>query len=112
MMSKKKPKKTMTSSRRTAGRKKASKKRKAKRVKTVKVTKVTKAEAKTTNGSNGHVGWTASRIVALRNKLRLTQEQFSRKLGVTYVTVNRWENGKSVPKGLSLKALERVDHRE
>lgn len=109
MTSKKKPKKTTTSSRRTARQKKAPKKRKVKRVKTAKATKATKAEAKTTNGSNGHVGWTASRIVALRNKLRLTQEQFSQKLGVTYVSVNRWENGKVLPKGLSLRALEQLE---
>lgn len=54
-------------------------------------------------------GWTADRILDLRDRLGLTQEQFSQELGVTYVSVNRWENGKSTPRGLSLRALELLD---
>jgi DNA-binding transcriptional regulator YiaG len=50
--------------------------------------------------------WTPKRIVALRKSLDLTQEGFARQIGVTFVTVNRWENGHGVPKGLSLKALD------
>lgn len=50
--------------------------------------------------------WTPKRIAALRKSLDLTQEGFSRELGVTFVTVSRWENGHGVPKGLSLKALD------
>lgn len=58
---------------------------------------------------NGHTEWTSERIEALRGKLGLTQEQFAHRLGVTYVTVNRWENGRFSPKGLSLEALMRME---
>lgn len=33
----------------------------------------------------------------LRERLDLTQEQFAQRLGVTYSTVNHWENGKRFP---------------
>jgi len=32
-----------------------------------------------------------------RIALGLTQEQFAAKVGVTYLTVNRWENNKTFP---------------
>jgi len=37
------------------------------------------------------------RIRSIRQQLGLTQEQFAYKVGVTFTTVNRWENGKSNP---------------
>lgn len=55
------------------------------------------------------VEWTGDRVIELRKRLGLTQEQFSHRLGVAYVTVNRWENGKFQPKGLSLEALRRME---
>lgn len=36
-------------------------------------------------------------IRELRQRLDLTQEQFAQRVGVTYSTVNHWENGKRVP---------------
>jgi len=33
----------------------------------------------------------------LRQRLGLTQEQFAAKLGVTFATVNRWENRRAKP---------------
>ena len=36
----------------------------------------------------------SQRIRELRTTLGLTQEQFAVKVGVTYSTVNRWENKK------------------
>ena len=36
-------------------------------------------------------------VKELRHRLDLTQEQFAQKVGVTYSTVNHWENGKRVP---------------
>lgn len=36
----------------------------------------------------------------------LTQEQFAAKLGVTYSTINRWENGRSKPSPIAIKLLE------
>lgn len=32
-------------------------------------------------------------IKELRNQMFLTQEEFAKKLGVAFITVNRWENG-------------------
>ncbi|MFW0859476.1 MAG: helicase-related protein [Dehalococcoidia bacterium] len=48
---------------------------------------------------------TAEWIRALRKRLGLTQGQLSERLGVTYVTVSRWENSQARPSRLSLKAL-------
>ena len=45
-------------------------------------------------------------IKELRKSLRLTQEEFAHRLGVTLCTVNRWENNKSVPSRLALRQLE------
>jgi DNA-binding transcriptional regulator YiaG len=53
--------------------------------------------------------WTPARIRKLRKRLGLTQEQFAHKLGVTFVSVNRWENGHSTPTGLSARALEALE---
>lgn len=44
-------------------------------------------------------------IKALRNRLELTQEQFAAKVGVTYGTVNNWENGKRMPLPFLLRRL-------
>ena len=33
----------------------------------------------------------------LREKMLLTQEEFGKLIGVSFETVNRWENGKHVP---------------
>ena len=48
----------------------------------------------------------AGNIRNLRAKLGLTQEQFAAKVGVTFSTVNRWENGRGKPSPL---AQRRVD---
>jgi transcriptional regulator with XRE-family HTH domain len=40
-------------------------------------------------------------IRRLRAALGLTQEQFAAKIGVTFSTVNRWENGKDKPSPLA-----------
>lgn len=48
----------------------------------------------------------ASLVVALRQQLRMTQEEFAHALGVTVSTVNRWENGHVAPSRLARKAME------
>src|SRR5215471_21227317 len=45
-------------------------------------------------------------IHALRQYLQLTQEMFARILGVSFATVNRWENGKSEPSGDYARVLQ------
>lgn len=44
-------------------------------------------------------------IKTLRKRLGLTQEQFAQRVGVTYSTVNHWENGKRVPQPFLVKRL-------
>ena len=41
-------------------------------------------------------------IKELRAATGLTQEQFAAKIGVTFSTVNRWENGKGKPSPLAM----------
>ena len=47
----------------------------------------------------------ANNIRTLRQTLRLTQEEFAHRLGITVATVNRWENGHNSPTRLARKAL-------
>ena len=47
-------------------------------------------------------------IRELRLLTGLTQEQFAAQLGVTYPTINRWENGRAKPSPLALKQIERM----
>lgn len=47
-------------------------------------------------------------IKHLRHRLNLTQEQFAQEIGVTYSTVNHWENGKRVPQPFLLRRLLEV----
>ncbi len=44
-------------------------------------------------------------IKELRARLGLTQEQFAQRVGVTYSTVNHWENGKRMPLPFLAKRL-------
>ncbi|MCC5610910.1 helix-turn-helix domain-containing protein [Nostoc sp. CHAB 5834] len=44
----------------------------------------------------------------LRLLFGLTQEQFAAKLGVTFSTINRWENGRSKPSPLAMKKIEEM----
>ncbi|MUG98749.1 helix-turn-helix domain-containing protein [Scytonema sp. UIC 10036] len=45
-------------------------------------------------------------IRELRQRLELTQEQLAHQLGVTYLTVNRWENNHSKPSPMAMKLIE------
>jgi DNA-binding transcriptional regulator YiaG len=44
-------------------------------------------------------------VLPLRELYGLTQEQFAAKLGVTVVTVNRWENYRTKPTPLAIRQL-------
>ncbi len=50
----------------------------------------------------------ASMIKNLRSRLGLTQEQFAAKVGVTFSTVNRWENERGAPSPLALRRIEEL----
>jgi len=47
-------------------------------------------------------------IKALRKRIGLTQVQFARAVGVSFVTVNRWENGHTSPSPLARKYMAKV----
>ena len=47
-------------------------------------------------------------IKEIRKKLGLTQTQMAKKLGVAFVSVNRWENDWCKPSQLALKELQRL----
>lgn len=44
-------------------------------------------------------------IKMTRTKLRLTQEELAHELGVSFATVNRWENGSYNPSRLAQKVF-------
>ncbi|MBD3886756.1 helix-turn-helix transcriptional regulator [Phormidium tenue FACHB-886] len=45
-------------------------------------------------------------IRELRQTLKLTQEKFAAQLGVSFPTINRWENGHATPSPLALKQID------
>ncbi|MHC5935824.1 helix-turn-helix domain-containing protein [Nostoc sp.] len=47
-------------------------------------------------------------IRELRLITGLTQEQFAAALGVTFPTVNRWENGRNQPSPIAIKQIEKL----
>jgi putative transcriptional regulator len=50
-----------------------------------------------------------SRLVReLRERTGLTQEKFAAKLGVTFPTINRWENGRAKPSPLALRQIQEL----
>lgn len=52
----------------------------------------------------------SSLVREMRQELGLTQEKFAAKLGVTYLTVNRWENNRTQPSPMALKLIEAMLH--
>jgi putative transcriptional regulator len=42
----------------------------------------------------------------LRGRTGLTQEKFAARLGVTFPTINRWENGRAKPSPLAMRQIE------
>ena len=44
-------------------------------------------------------------LQAIRAKLNLTQEQLSKRLGVSFTTVNRWEGGVTKPQKAARTAI-------
>ena len=45
-------------------------------------------------------------VKKLREQLSLTQEALAETLGVSFATVNRWENGWTAPSKLALRQIE------
>lgn len=51
---------------------------------------------------------TSDLVRQLRGRLGLTQEKFAARLGVTFPTINRWENDRAKPSPLALKQIEEL----
>lgn len=47
-------------------------------------------------------------VKIVRLKLHMSQTEFGELLGVSFSTVNRWENGKSSPNYRSIRNFEKV----
>lgn len=47
-------------------------------------------------------------VRSIRERLELSQERLAAKLGVTFSSVNRWENGRANPSPLAMKQLEQL----
>ncbi|MFA6915377.1 MAG: helix-turn-helix transcriptional regulator [Parachlamydiales bacterium] len=48
------------------------------------------------------------KVREIRLEMGLTQEQFAAKLGVSFPTVNRWENQKAKPSPLAYQKLQKL----
>ena len=44
----------------------------------------------------------------LKDRLGISQEELAKRIGVTFATVNRWLNGKSIPRGKSMAAIMKL----
>lgn len=53
--------------------------------------------------------FTNERIRRLRMELNMTQESFAHEIGVTFATVNRWENGRTTPNKVAQKVLRLME---
>ena len=49
----------------------------------------------------------ADAILKLRSERRLSQTQLAKELGVSYTSVIRWENGRSLPTKMMLLVIRR-----
>lgn len=49
-----------------------------------------------------------NKLKAAREKLGLTQAQFAERLGVNYQTLIKWEQDRTTPRGLALKAINEL----
>ena len=59
--------------------------------------------------NNGGDQFTNDRIRKLRQELNMTQESFAHEIGVTFATVNRWENGRTTPNKVAQKVLRLME---
>ena len=50
----------------------------------------------------------AIRVRKLRECLSLTQEALAESLGVSFATVNRWENGRTEPSKLAQRQFDQI----
>ena len=54
----------------------------------------------------------AEELKKLRQQQGWSQEDLARKIGVSFATVNRWENGKTKPSRLAQEKIKQVAYTE
>ena len=52
----------------------------------------------------------ANLVRETRQRLELSQAKFAAKLGVSFQSINRWENGRTKPLPIALKQIEYLLH--
>jgi putative transcriptional regulator len=52
----------------------------------------------------------AQLVRELRDTMQLSQEKFADALGMTFATINRWENGHATPSPLALRQIATLLH--
>ncbi len=52
----------------------------------------------------------ANLVRETRQRLELSQAKFATKLGVSFQSINRWENGRTKPLPIALKQIEYLLH--
>lgn len=57
-------------------------------------------------GQEKSISEVAKMVKAIRAELNISQEDLARDLGVSFATVNRWENNKAAPSRLALSQLK------
>ena len=62
-------------------------------------------------GANTHKGFAMTEkfseiVKRVRYQLSLSQEDLAHKIGVSFATINRWENGKTAPSRLALAQFD------
>ena len=50
----------------------------------------------------------AFKLKEVRRKLKFTQEALAHKLGVSFTSVNRWENGQTQPSPLARRHIDKL----
>ena len=48
-------------------------------------------------------------VKTIRQALGMTQERLAQKLGVSFVTISRWELGKSKPSPMAIQKLDKLE---
>lgn len=52
----------------------------------------------------------ANLVREMRQRLELSQAKFAARLGVSFQSINRWENGRTKPLPIALKQIEYLLH--
>ncbi|OUL35508.1 helix-turn-helix transcriptional regulator [Nostoc sp. 106C] len=52
----------------------------------------------------------AQLVIEIRQRLKLSQVKLAKRLGVSFHSINRWENGRAQPSPLAMKQIQDLLH--